>query len=115
MRALSTRNDDPPGASRPFDAGRDGFVISEGAGIVILEDLGHAVRRHAAVYAEVAGYGVSGGADHVSAPAAGGDGPGPVMRRAVEGPGVDPCAIDDVNAHWRSTPHGRHLETRAPP
>ena len=113
MRALSTRNEDPPGASRPFDAGRDGFVISEGAGIVILEDIGHAVRRNAAVYAEVAGYGVSGDAYHVSAPAEDGDGPVRVMRRAIEDAGVDPTAIDYVNAHGTSTPQGDAVETRA--
>jgi 3-oxoacyl-[acyl-carrier-protein] synthase II len=113
MRALSTRNDDPGRASRPFDACRDGFVISEGAGIVILEELGHAVRRDAAVHAEVAGYGVSGDAFHVSAPSEDGDGPVRVMRRAIQDAGIDPSAIDYVNAHGTSTPQGDAVETRA--
>jgi len=113
MRALSTRNDDPGRASRPFDAGRDGFVISEGAGIVILEELGHAVRRDAAVHAEVAGYGVSGDAFHVSAPSEDGDGPVRVMRRAIQDAGIDPSAIDYVNAHGTSTPQGDAVETCA--
>jgi 3-oxoacyl-[acyl-carrier-protein] synthase II len=113
MRALSTRNDSPQTASRPFDAERDGFVISEGAGIVILEELGHAVRRHSGIYAEVAGYGVSGDAFHVSAPAEDGDGPVRVMRRAIEDAGLDPTAIDYVNAHGTSTPQGDAVETRA--
>ena len=113
MRALSTRNDDPAHASRPFDADRDGFVISEGAGIVILEELGHAVRRNAAVHAEVAGYGVSGDAFHVSAPSEDGDGPVRVMRRAIQDAGIDPSAIDYVNAHGTSTPQGDAVETRA--
>jgi len=113
MRALSTRNDDPGRASRPFDADRDGFVIGEGAGIVILEELGHAVRRDAAVHAEVAGYGVSGDAFHVSAPSEDGDGPVRVMRRAIQDAGIDPSAIDYVNAHGTSTPQGDAVETCA--
>jgi len=113
MRALSTRNEEPQAASRPFDAERDGFVISEGAGIVILEELGHAVRRNAPVRAEVAGYGVSGDAFHVSAPAEDGDGAVRVMRRAIEDAGIDPSAIDYVNAHGTSTPQGDAVETRA--
>ena len=113
MRALSTRNDDPEAASRPFDAGRDGFVISEGAGVVILEELGHAVRRGARVYAEVAGYGTSGDAFHVSAPSEDGDGPVRVMQRAIQDAGIDPSAIDYINAHGTSTPQGDAVETRA--
>jgi 3-oxoacyl-[acyl-carrier-protein] synthase II len=113
MRALSTRNDDPATASRPFDKDRDGFVIGEGAGIVILEELGHAVRRGARIYCEVAGYGVSGDAYHVSAPSEDGDGPLRVMRNALRSAGVDASVIDYVNAHGTSTPQGDVVETRA--
>ena len=113
MRALSTRNDDPHKASRPFDADRDGFVIGEGAGIVILEELGHAVRRGARIYAELAGYGVSGDAWHVSAPSEDGDGPIRVMRLALRSAGIEPSAIDYVNAHGTSTPQGDVVESRA--
>jgi 3-oxoacyl-[acyl-carrier-protein] synthase II len=113
MRALSTRNDDPATASRPFDRDRDGFVIGEGAGIVLLEELGHAVRRGARIYAEVAGYGVSGDAYHVSAPSEDADGPIRVMRSALRDAGVEPKAVDYVNAHGTSTPQGDIIETRA--
>jgi len=113
MRALSTRNDDPATASRPFDKDRDGFVIGEGAGIVILEELGHAVRRGARIYCELAGYGVSGDAYHVSAPSEDGDGPVRVMRNALRSAGVDASVIDYVNAHGTSTPQGDVVETRA--
>ncbi|MGH9748305.1 MAG: beta-ketoacyl-ACP synthase II [Candidatus Polarisedimenticolia bacterium] len=113
MRALSTRNDDPGAASRPFDRDRDGFVIGEGAGIVILEELGHAVRRGARIYAEIAGYGVSGDAYHVSAPSEDADGPIRVMRSALRDAGLEPSAVDYVNAHGTSTPQGDIIETRA--
>ena len=113
MRALSTRNDAPEKASRPFDRDRDGFVIGEGAGIVILEELGHAVRRGARIYAEVAGYGLSGDAYHVSAPSEDGDGPIRVMRNALRSAGIDASMIDYVNAHGTSTPQGDVVETRA--
>ena len=113
MRALSTRNEEPQKASRPFDRERDGFVIGEGAGILILEELGHAARRNARIYAEVAGYGTSGDAYHVSAPSDDGDGPIRVMRNAIQDAGIDPSAIDYVNAHGTSTPQGDVVESRA--
>jgi 3-oxoacyl-[acyl-carrier-protein] synthase II len=113
MRALSTRNDAPEKASRPFDRDRDGFVIGEGAGIVVLEEIGHAMRRGARIYAEVAGYGLSGDAFHVSAPSEDGDGPIRVMRNALRKAGIDASMIDYVNAHGTSTPQGDVVETRA--
>ncbi len=113
MRALSTRNDEPGKASRPFDRDRDGFVIAEGAGIVILEELGHAVRRGARIYAEVVGYGVSGDAYHVSAPSEDGDGPIRVMRNTLKDAGVDPSVVDYINAHGTSTPQGDLVESKA--
>ena len=113
MRALSTRNDAPESASRPFDAGRDGFIIGEGAGIVVLEEMEHAVRRGASIYAEVAGYGVSADAYHISAPSEDGDGPVRVMRNALSDAGVPPKAVDYINAHGTSTPIGDKIETLA--
>ena len=113
MRALSTRNDEPEKASRPFDAERDGFVMGEGAGIVVIEELQHAVRRGASIYAEVAGYGVSADAFHISAPSEDGDGPVRVMRSALADAGVPPTAIDYINAHGTSTPIGDRIETLA--
>ncbi len=113
MRALSTRNDRPEKASRPFDKQRDGFIIGEGAGIVIIEELEHATRRQARIYAEIAGYGLSGDAFHVSAPSADGDGPIRVMRSAIRNAGVDPSVVDYVNAHGTSTPQGDAVESRA--
>ena len=113
MRALSTRNDEPDKASRPFDADRDGFVIGEGAGIVVLEELEHARRRGASIYAEVAGYGVSADAYHISAPSEDGDGPIRVMRNALADAGVSPAVVDYINAHGTSTPIGDRIETLA--
>ena len=113
MRALSTRNDSPETASRPFDAERDGFVIGEGAGIVILEELEHALRRGAAIYAEVAGYGCSADAFHISAPSEDGDGPIRVMKNTLADAGVGPEVVDYINAHGTSTPVGDRIETLA--
>jgi 3-oxoacyl-[acyl-carrier-protein] synthase II len=113
MRALSTRNDSPEKASRPFDAGRDGFVMGEGSGIVILEELSSARKRGARIYAEMAGYGLTGDAYHVSAPSADGDGPVRVMNAALRDAGVGPEAVDYINAHGTSTPAGDKAETLA--
>jgi 3-oxoacyl-[acyl-carrier-protein] synthase II len=113
MRALSTRNDAPEKASRPFDRDRDGFVIGEGSGIVVLEELEHARGRGAKVYAEVVGYGMSGDAYHISAPREDGDGAVRVMRAALEDAGVGPEAIDYINVHGTSTPRGDVVETIA--
>jgi 3-oxoacyl-[acyl-carrier-protein] synthase II len=113
MRALSTRNDAPERASRPFDRERDGFVIGEGAGIVLLEELEHARRRGAKVYAELVGYGMSGDAYHISAPCEDGDGAVRVMRAALADAGVAPDVVDYVNVHGTSTPRGDVVETIA--
>jgi 3-oxoacyl-[acyl-carrier-protein] synthase II len=113
MRAVSTRNDDPATASRPWDRDRDGFVLGEGAGILVLEEMGHAVRRGAEIYAEVAGYGMSGDAHHISAPSDDGDGPFRVMRNALKDAAMDPGEVGYVNAHGTSTPHGDRIETIA--
>ncbi len=113
MRALSTRNDAPERASRPFDRDRDGFVIGEGAGILLLEELEHARRRGATVYCEVVGYGMSGDAYHISAPREDGDGAVRVMRATLEDAGVAPDVVDYVNVHGTSTPRGDVVETIA--
>ena len=113
LRALSTRNDDPSHASRPFDKDRDGFVLGEGAGIVILEELEFAKRRGATIYAEMVGYGMSGDAFHMTAPSEDGDGAYRVMRAAIESAGITPDRIDYVNAHGTSTPHNDRIETTA--
>jgi 3-oxoacyl-[acyl-carrier-protein] synthase II len=113
LRALSTRNDDPGKASRPFDKDRDGFIIGEGAGTLILEELGHATRRGARIYAEVVGYGMSGDAYHITAPSEDGDGGVRVMRMAVRKAGIQPNQVDYINAHGTSTPYNDRLETLA--
>jgi 3-oxoacyl-[acyl-carrier-protein] synthase II len=113
MRALSTRNDAPDKASRPFDADRDGFVVGEGAGILILEDLEHARRRNAKIYAELVGYGMSADAYHITQPAEGGEGAYRVMLNTLKDAGVGPEVVGYVNAHGTSTPPGDKLETMA--
>lgn len=113
MRALSTRNDAPEKASRPWDSGRDGFVIGEGAGILILEDLEFARRRGAPILAEIIGYGMSADAYHITQPAEDGEGGDRVMRTAINDAKLTPADIDYVNAHGTSTPIGDVLETKA--
>jgi 3-oxoacyl-[acyl-carrier-protein] synthase II len=113
MRALSTRNDDPAGASRPFDEGRDGFVIAEGAALLVLEELEHARRRGAEILAEVMGYAATADASHITLPAEGGMGGVRASRRALEKAGIEPSEIDHVNAHATSTPEGDPAELAA--
>ena len=113
LRALSTRNDDPSRASRPFEKDRDGFVLGEGAGIVVLEDLEFAKRRGATIYAEMVGYGMSGDAYHMTAPSENGDGAFRVMNAAIASAGIRPDQVDYVNAHGTSTPHNDRIETTA--
>jgi 3-oxoacyl-[acyl-carrier-protein] synthase II len=113
MRALSTRNDEPQRASRPFDKDRDGFIVGEGAGVVILEELDFARTRGARIYAEVVGYGMSADAFHITAPSDDGDGPYRVMRAALKSAGLQPAQVDYINAHGTSTPHGDQVETLA--
>jgi 3-oxoacyl-[acyl-carrier-protein] synthase II len=113
LRALSTRNDEPARASRPFDKDRDGFIIGEGAGVVILEELEHAKRRGAKIYAEIVGYGMSSDAYHMTAPSEDGDGARRVMAMAIRKAGIAPDQVDYINAHGTSTPYNDRLETLA--
>ena len=113
LRALSTRNDDPSRASRPFEKDRDGFVLGEGAGMVVLEELEFAKRRGATIYAEMVGYGMSGDAYHMTAPSENGDGAFRVMNAAIASAGIRPDQVDYVNAHGTSTPHNDRIETTA--
>jgi 3-oxoacyl-[acyl-carrier-protein] synthase II len=113
MKALSTRNDAPDQASRPFDKDRDGFVMGEGAGILVFEELERARRRGARIYAEVKGYGSTDDAYHITAPKEDGAGPARAFRLAVRMAGIDPETVDYVNAHGTSTPYNDAIETRA--
>jgi 3-oxoacyl-[acyl-carrier-protein] synthase II len=113
MRAISTRNDDPAGASRPFDSGRDGFVVGEGSGVLILEALEHAEARGATILAELVGYGATADASHITLPAPGGIGAVRAALRALEKAGMDASEIDHVNAHATSTPEGDKAELQA--
>jgi 3-oxoacyl-[acyl-carrier-protein] synthase II len=113
MKALSTRNDQPACASRPFDAERDGFVVGEGAGILVIESLDHAQKRNAPILAELVGYGMSGDANHITQPAEDGNGAYRVMQAAIRDAGVEAKQVGYVNAHGTSTPLGDAIETLA--
>ena len=112
-KALSTRNDDPATASRPWDKNRDGFVLGEGAGVVVLEEFEHAKKRGARIYCELVGFGMSGDAYHMTSPSEGGEGAARCMRNALHNGGINPDAVQYVNAHGTSTPQGDKAETNA--
>ncbi len=113
LRALSTRNDEPERASRPFDVDRDGFIVGEGSGVLVLETLDGAQARGAKIYAELVGYGMSADAYHITAPSEDGDGAYRVMNAAIKSAGITPDRVDYINAHGTSTPHGDRIETLA--
>jgi 3-oxoacyl-[acyl-carrier-protein] synthase II len=113
MRALSTRNDEPQRASRPFDKDRDGFIMGEGSGVIVIEELEFARRRGAPIYAELVGYGMTADAYHITAPSEDGDGGMRVMEMAIRRAGITPDKVDYINAHGTSTPYNDKLETLA--
>jgi 3-oxoacyl-[acyl-carrier-protein] synthase II len=113
MKALSTRNEDPEHASRPFDANRDGFVMSEGSGMLILEELGHAKARNAKIYAEIVGYGYTADAYHITSPSPDGEGAARAMKMAIDDAGISPEQVDHINAHGTSTSLNDKYETMA--
>ena len=113
MKALSTRNDEPEKASRPFDAARDGFVMGEGSGVVVIESLDNALKRGAKIYAEIVGYGMSCDAYHITTPAPGGEGAARCMKAGLKDAGIAPEEINYINAHGTSTKYGDELETAA--
>jgi len=112
-RAISARNDEPQKASRPFDAGRDGFVMGEGSGVLVLEEMEHAVNRGAHIYGEIVGYGMTGDAYHFTEPVESGEPAGHAIKRALADGGIEPSEVDYVNAHGTSTPLGDIMETKA--
>jgi 3-oxoacyl-[acyl-carrier-protein] synthase II len=113
MKAMSTRNEEPKRSSRPFDVDRDGFVMGEGAGVLVLEDLDHALARGARIYCELVGYGNTADANHMTAPAPEGEGAARCMKMALRSAGLNPSDIDYINAHGTSTPQGDVCETQA--